>query len=61
MERDPLVPIEQDLANGREQVFHTLKSPIKRGDAIRRSKPRKNGNDQVVYVLVFSLQRVEED
>ena len=47
-----------------QKVFHTLKSPIKgngRQDAIRRNKPRKNGNDQVVYLLVFSLQRGEED
>jgi hypothetical protein len=47
-----------------QKVLHTLKSPIKgngSGDAIRRNKPLRNGNDQVVYVLVFSLQRGEED
>jgi hypothetical protein len=37
-----------------QRVFHTLKSPIK-GD---RSK---TGDDQVVYLLVFSLQRGEEE
>jgi hypothetical protein len=47
-----------------QKVFHTLKCPIKRnerGDGIGRNKPLKKGNDQVVYVLVFSLQRGEEN
>ena len=47
-----------------QKVFHTLKSSIKGNGSeasTRRSKPLKNGNDQVVYVLVFSLQRGEKD
>jgi hypothetical protein len=42
------------LRTADQKVFHTLKSPIK-------GNRRKKGNDQVVYLLVFSLQQGEEE